>query len=155
MDLDANLAALLVGFPVTVTLPVQWGEQDPFGHVNNTAYFRWLESGRIAYTTKLGLADLHRSQQIGPILASITCEYRRQITFPDTVIVGTRAARIGRSSFVLEHVIVSKALGAVAAEARATLVVFDYRAGRSHPVPDAVRRAIEDLEGRQFESRAQ
>jgi len=30
----------LVDFPVVISWPVQWGDQDAFGHVNNTIYFR-------------------------------------------------------------------------------------------------------------------
>ena len=37
-----------VRFPVVIELPVQWGEMDAFGHVNNVVYLRWFESGRIA-----------------------------------------------------------------------------------------------------------
>ncbi len=39
--------------------PVQWGDQDMFGHVNNMVYFRWFESARIKFLEQLGLARLH------------------------------------------------------------------------------------------------
>lgn len=143
-------AGLLAGFPVTVTLPVQWGDQDAFDHVNNTVYFRWYESARIAYGRQVGLHLWKETRNIGPILASITCDYRRQLTFPDTIHVGARVTRIGRSSMTMEHVLVSEAVGGVAAEARSAVVMFDYNAGRSYPVPDEIRRAIEELEGRSF-----
>jgi len=32
----ADLASLRADFPVWITWPVQWGDQDAFGHVNNT-----------------------------------------------------------------------------------------------------------------------
>jgi acyl-CoA thioester hydrolase len=79
-------------------------------------------------------------------------DYRRQLTFPDAVHVGVRVTRIGRASIAMEHVIVSAGRGAVAAEGTSTLVVFDYNANRPHPVPDAIRRAIEELEGRSLPS---
>src|SRR5205823_1291533 len=31
----------LDGFPVIIDVPVWWGDQDAFGHVNNAVYFRW------------------------------------------------------------------------------------------------------------------
>src|SRR5947209_15630375 len=91
----------LEGFPVVLTVAVQWGDQDAFGHVNNTVYFRWFESARIAYCARLGLSGSRAA--IGPILASITCHYRRQLTFPDTVRIGARVTRIGRTSLTMEH----------------------------------------------------
>ena len=107
--MDSELAALLSGFPVVISLPVQWGDQDAFGHVNNTPYFRWFESARIAYGMRVGLSRLKATQNIGPILALITCDYRRQLTFPDTVHVGARITRIGRSSLTMEHRLISEA----------------------------------------------
>ena len=97
MDESTKLDALLAGFPIVVVLPVQWGEQDSFGHVNHVVYFRWYESSRIAYAQKVGLMDLHGVERIGPILASVSNDYRRQLTFPDAVHVGVRVTRIRTS----------------------------------------------------------
>ncbi len=48
----------LAGFPVVLAVPVWWGDQDAFGHVNNTVYLRWFESARIAYSREVGLSAL-------------------------------------------------------------------------------------------------
>jgi acyl-CoA thioester hydrolase len=145
---DPEIAPLLAGFPVVVALPVQWGDMDAYQHVNNTVYFRWFESARIAYTAKLGLKTMKIETGVGPILASIACDYRRQLTYPDTVHVGSRVTRIGRSSLAMEHLLVSQAARAVAAEGRSTLVVFDYSANTPVPVPEPTRRAIREMEGK-------
>src|SRR5687767_1167703 len=62
--IDGRIAAM-----VTVEIPVQWGDMDAFGHVNNTVYFRWFESARIAYFEKIGLNERMRRDRKGPILA--------------------------------------------------------------------------------------
>jgi acyl-CoA thioester hydrolase len=85
---------------------------------------------------------------VGPILASISCDYKRPLTFPDTVYVGTRATRIGNRSFQLQHRVVSKALDTVAAEVDSTIVVLDYSRNKAVPVPEFCRKAIEDLESK-------
>jgi acyl-CoA thioester hydrolase len=133
-----------------LSLSVLWGDQDAFQHVNNTVYLRWCESARIAYLERIGLNDLMVREQIGPILASITCNYRRPLTYPDTVRVGARITRLGRSSLTMDHRVVSQTGGDVAADAASTLVVFDYARKASHPIPDSVRAAIAALEGRSF-----
>jgi acyl-CoA thioester hydrolase len=145
--MDAEIAAMLSDFPVVITLPVQWGDQDAFQHVNNTVYFRWYESSRIAYSARIGLGEMMRQHRIGPILASATCDFRRSITFPDTVHVGARITRIGRTSLTMEHTLVSAASRSVAALGRSTLVVFDYNTGNPFPVPEPIRAAIKELEG--------
>jgi acyl-CoA thioester hydrolase len=151
MASDSTLESLLAKYPITIALPVFWGDQDVFGHVNNNAYFRWFESARIALSQRIGLIDLFRAEKIGPILASVSCDYRRQITFPDTIHAAIRVARIGRTSLGLEHAIVSESQQAVAAEGTSTIVVFDFRSNKPLPVPPSLRQAIEELQGRTFD----
>ena len=148
--MDTALNDLLADFPMIVTLPVQWGDQDAFGHVNNTVYLRWFESGRVDYFEKIGLSESMRRMRVGPILASITCHYRKQVNFPDQIRIGTRVHKIGRSSMVLDHRIVSESSRAVVAEGISTVVVFDYAKNQSVPVPDEIRQAINQLEGKEF-----
>ena len=112
---------------------------------------RWFESARIALFDKIDLIALQKEKRIGAILAATTCDYRRQIHFPDTIQVGIRVSRIGRTSIGLEHTIVSETQNAVVVEGTSTTVVFDYQAQKPHPVPESIRRAIETLEGRKFE----
>src|SRR5213595_1205377 len=76
---DSPPPAPLIGFPIIVSWPVQWGDQDAFGHVNNTVYFRWFESGRIACFDRIGLGHAIPGTGLGPILAAINCNYRRPL----------------------------------------------------------------------------
>ena len=126
--MDTEIEKLRQGFPVWITLPIQWGDQDAFRHVNNTVYLRWFESARIAYGSQIDLAESGEGKKVAPILAAIACNYRRQLKFPDTVHVGARITRLGRSSLTMEHCIISESLRAVAAEGDSTLVAFDYLA---------------------------
>jgi acyl-CoA thioester hydrolase len=146
--MDPTSTSALADFPVIFSLPVQWGDQDAFLHVNNTVYLRWFESARIAYFGRIGLSDLMAAEKVGPILAAIACNYRRPLTFPETVHVGARITRIGRTSMTMEHRLVTSTSAAPAADGTSTIVVFDYNASRPHPVPESVRRAIEALEGK-------
>jgi acyl-CoA thioester hydrolase len=146
---EASRAALL-GFPAVIHLPVQWGDMDSYQHVNNVVYFRWFESARIAYLEQIGLKEMYHGEGIGPILAAISCNYRRQLSYPDTVAVGAKISRIGRTSFEMEHVLVSDSQQAAIADGKSTIVTFDYRQQRPVPVPDDIRARIEQLEGREF-----
>jgi acyl-CoA thioester hydrolase len=151
----ANPPAELASFPAVVRLPVQWGDQDSFGHVNNAVYFRWFETARIAYLERIGLGDKHAGQtteedDIGPILAAINCNYRRQIKYPDTILVGARITRIGRTSLTMTHALWSEMQQAIAADGDSTVVVFSYQANRPQRVPDELRALISKLEGHTF-----
>lgn len=150
--IDESYAPELDGFPVVLRWPVQWGDQDSFQHVNNTIYFRWFESVRIVYLERIGFSQLMERQGLGPILAAISCQFRAPVTYPDVVQIGARVTRLGRSSVAMEHRLYSERLAKVAAEGDSTLVAFDYRAQKSQPIPDDVRAAIEQLEGRSLGS---
>ena len=145
---------LFEGFPEVVEIPVQWGDQDAFQHVNNTVYLRWFESSRIAYARRLGLWDRLEAEQIGPILASVQCDYRRPLTYPDQVRVGSKVVRVGRTSLTMAHRVVGLASGAVAAEGLAVLVLYDYARAEPTPIPDPIRRAIREAQGDPLPSEA-
>ncbi len=127
-----------------LTLPVQWGDQDAFGHVNNLIYLRWFESGRIAYFERAELWA-RAGDDFGPILASITCHFRRPVNYPDQIRVGTAVTRIGRSSLTVAHRVENRE-GVVVADGDSVVVWYDYRVGKPHPIGDDMRAAIARLE---------
>ena len=139
-------SSLLTGFPLIVEIPVLWGDEDSFAHVNNVAYLRWCETARVEYLRRIALFPELPPRGIGPIIASVTCHYLRPLRYPDTVAVGTRVTAIGNSSFRMEQRIVSRTAGVVAAEAEAVMVTVDYSTGKSVPMPEPIRSAIARLE---------
>jgi len=135
-------------FPVIISFPLHWGDQDPLGHVNNIIYLRWAETSRIEYLSRTGVWHGAATVPTGPIVAAISCDFRLPLTYPDTVYAGARITAIGNSSFKMAHRIVSGNRGAVAADLDSTLVWFDYRAGKPVALPPKVCEAIEELEGK-------
>jgi acyl-CoA thioester hydrolase len=136
---------ILSGFPVTVEIPILWADEDSFGHVNNLAYLRWFEAGRVEYLRCIEFFPRDPANGLGPIVAGITCNFRIALTYPGSIIVGTRVTRIGNSSFRMDQRIVSRASGKIAADAETTIVSVDYAIGKPVPVPDCVRTAIARL----------
>jgi acyl-CoA thioester hydrolase len=147
-DIVNDVRALLADYPVVTTIPLLWGDEDAFGHVNNLIYLRWCESARVDYMRRAGIWVELPPAGTGPILASVKCDYKMQLTYPDTVGVGSRIGAIRNSSFRMEHIVVSHNLGGVAAVVDSTLVWFDYGSRRSVTVPEQIRRVIADLEGK-------
>ena len=137
---------LLARFPVVIEIPVAWGDMDAMGHVNNTVYFRYFESGRIAYFRQLGFVVSVDQAEVGPILGAINCQFKYPVTFPDTVSVGVRTVRLEEDRFVVEHCIVSHAARRVAAVGEGVIVAYDYRARKKARLPDEIRRKIQELE---------
>ncbi|MCL4708785.1 acyl-CoA thioesterase [bacterium] len=141
---------ILENYPVIIEIPVAWGEMDAFQHVNNIVYFRYFESGRMAYFDRIKFSDMKSNNGVGPILAHTQCRYRKALTYPDNVAVGTRVSEIKEDRFTMEICLVSRKLQKVSAEGTAELVAFDYRENRKTLLPEEIRKNIEALEGRRF-----
>ena len=132
-------------WPVSLRLPVQWGDMDSFQHVNNVMYLRWFESARIAYMERAGMMD--RMPEIGPILARQTIDYRFPLVYPDTVLATATVTKLGNTSFTMGLRLASERQGGrVAAEGEAVTVMFDYRKNGKVPLGEALRARIEALE---------
>ena len=136
---------------LTVRIPVAWGEMDAFQHVNNIVYFRYFESGRIAYFERAGIMNVMAETGVGPILASATTKFKFPLTYPDTVLIGTRVGEIGEDRFVMHYRAVSKRHGKVAADGDGIIVSYDYGTQRKARLPASVRAQIEALESRTTE----
>ena len=141
----------LADYPIIIQLPIQWGDMDAFRHVNNTVPFRWFESSRIAYLEQTEMERLMEHENLAPILASTTCNYRRQIHYPDTVWIGARVGQLGRSSMTMEHAVVSKQQQAIVVDGTAVVVVFNYETNRPTRIPPEVRAAAERAEGKSLQ----
>jgi acyl-CoA thioester hydrolase len=115
--------------------PVAWGEMDALGHVNNVAYFRYMESARVAFLLRLGIDRLRMSTGVGVILQSAQCRFRRPVVYPDTLVISSRVTAIEADRFTLEHEMTSKTLGEVAAIGHGIIVAYDYAGGRKVPLP--------------------
>ena len=137
---------LLRHCPVVIKTPVAWGEMDAFRHLNNTAYFRYFESGRIAYFERLNLLEYMEATGVGPILASTTCRFRIPLAYPDNVSIGTRVPVIEDDRFTMEYYIVSHKHQKVAAEGSGLIVCFDYRQNKKTALPAELKQRIEELE---------
>ena len=142
-----SMSDLASSYPISLTLPVQWGDMDSFAHVNNVVYLRWFESARIAYFRTAGVLARMDSERIGPILARSTIDYRIALEFPDEVVASATALKLGTTSFTMGLRLTSKAHGgAVAAEGENVIVMRDYRSQQKVALWDGLRASIAALE---------
>lgn len=133
--------------PVTLRLPVEWGEMDAYGHVNNTVYLRWFESARMEYFRRAGWPEVEREIGVGPILHSTRARFRAPVEWPDEVEVTARVAGIGADRFTMHYEVRSLRMDRLACEGEGVIVSYDYRARGKAPLPAVIRERIEELEG--------
>lgn len=136
---------LLANFPIILELPVQWGEMDAYGHVNNTVFFRYFESARMAFLQRCGFVESHERDRIGAILHSTAARFRQPLFFPDTVQIGAAATEVKEDRFTMTYTVVSLTRNVVVAEGSGIIVSFDYAAGKKTGLPKSVQTGIAGL----------
>ena len=122
-------------------LPVRWADMDVNAHVNNTRFFTYFESARLAWFESVCPRDQRNGQ--GPVVAQSSCNYRRSIPYPETVCVNLYAGVPGRSSFTTYYELFSEGDESIEyADGQAIMVWVDRASGKSQPIPDYVRSVL-------------
>lgn len=148
------VAQHLPDYPVVIQQPVAWGDMDAYRHVNNVVYLRYFENVRLEYLERLDWRGFEKETGVGPIVASINARFRRAVTYPDTLWVGARLITMQDDRFTLDHRIVSERLGDWTTEGQVVIVTYHYVESKKVPIPDELKRRIEELEGkRAYEGR--
>jgi acyl-CoA thioester hydrolase len=121
-------------------IEIRWRDQDAYGHVNNAVYLTYLEEVRDEWLERaLGEAG----DAWGYVTARIAIDFRRELRQDDDAVVARLwLTRIGTSSLTTREEIVTAA-GELAAEAEAVLVARDPETGRSRPLSEPERAALE------------
>src|SRR5438105_1715141 len=130
-------APTLAQFPGRTHDIIRFGDLDPQGHVNNTVFATFFETGRVAFLREPGNA-------LSPpgttsVLARLDINFLKELHWPGAVEIGTGIAEIGRSSFTFLQAIFHQ--GTCAATGRATMVMIDAATRRARPLSaDAIAR---------------
>jgi acyl-CoA thioester hydrolase len=154
---DDRGAPLAVGLPSGTILPLGQGDTfrfthrrlvslrdlDGFRHVNNSVYLTYCEDIRVAYLDYL--FHFSAMEQIANVMVRATLDFRRPLSYGDTVTVGVRTARLGGKSFTLEYQI-AKQDGETAVTANTVHVAYDFAKDRSVLLPEHWRLTIADYE---------
>jgi acyl-CoA thioester hydrolase len=140
-------------FAHQVEIDVRFADTDAMGHVNNAKYLTYCEMARIRYWTDVTgepIAPGHEGAE-SLILAEARITYRAPVFHGERVTVETRATRLGRSSFVLEHRLTARIPDEpprLVATSESVMVRYDYATERPTALGPAFVAAIEGYEGR-------
>ena len=124
-----------------MTFPIRWGDMDAMGHVNNTVYFRYMESARLDWMLGIGL-QLGIAQAQGFVIANAFCSFLRQLEYPNDVLLKTYVSDPGRTTIeswaTMEYTKTEEA-GVVRAAGGATLIWVEYAKQKAATLPDRLR----------------
>jgi len=125
-----------------MSIPIRWGDMDAMGHVNNTTYFRYLETIRIDWLRSIG-CDLN-PQGEGVVIVNAFCNFYKQLEYPGDVLVKMYVSDLARSTFetwgTMER---SQEPGVICAAGGATTIWVNFPEQKSAPLPDWLRQKLE------------
>lgn len=130
-------------------MPVRFADTDAQGHVFFANYFTFCDEALTGYMRAVGLPwqDLLETG-VDMFYASAHCDYKGPARFEDTLAIGTRLAKFGRSSMEFELEIRTRERDTLVANGRLVGVCVDREQGTPVDVPIALRQAIDAYEGR-------
>ena len=123
-------------------LRIDWSEIDAFGHINNLSIMRYAQSARVGYLEKIGIMKMQAEQKKGPILASISCQFKKPLFYPGKVNVCTKVNVIKNTSFELVHDIYDENNGLIA-QAHDIIVFYDFHNDSKLVIPQELRDLLE------------
>lgn len=126
-----------------MTIPIRWGDMDAMGHINNTVYFRYMETARIDWFTSMGFVANPAGE--GLVIVNAFCNFIRQFEYPGDILIKTYVSNAGRTSFdswcTMER---TDQPGVICATGGATTVWVDFPNQKSAPLPDWLREVVAD-----------
>lgn len=133
-------------FNFSSAIAVRYGDLDPQGHMNNAKFITFMEQARVAYIQAVGVWQAAEGfDQLGQIVASVTCDYKRPVQLGQVVDVAVRVARLGNKSMNLEYRLTVG--GEEVAVGRTVQVAYDFKNQQSIPIPPDWRAKLSAFEG--------
>jgi acyl-CoA thioester hydrolase len=128
-------------FPGRVRDLIRFADLDPQGHVNNTVFATFFETGRVMLLRDPN--NLLNPPGATSVLARLDINFLKELHWPGEVEIGTGTVEIGRSSYTFLQAIFSN--GQCAATGRATMVMIDAATRKARPLPGEVVERLEKL----------
>lgn len=122
--------------------PTRWNDNDVFGHVNNTIYYAAMDTTVTSWLLGQAGYGMTEAQGDPAVVIASSCRYFTSGAFPDTLVVGLRADRVGTTSVAWGLGIFRESDEELLATGTFVHVFVDRADRRPIPVPDAIRARI-------------
>jgi acyl-CoA thioester hydrolase len=131
-------------FKVWRRFTTRWGDNDAYGHVNNTIFYQWFDSAVNVWLVEQGMLDIESGDPIG-LVVETRCSYAAPLTFPEDVEVGLAVAELGRSSIRYRIGVFAEGAATAAAQGEFVHVVVDRASRRPVEIPADWRQKLETI----------
>ena len=127
-----------------VRLTTRWADNDAYGHVNNVAYYAFIDTAVNQLLIEAGLLDVTGSEVIG-VAAESGCRFHASAAYPDVIHAGVRVGRLGSSSIRYEVGLFRNDEDEATAEGFFVHVMVRRETMRPAAIPEALRAFLDGL----------
>ena len=127
-----------------LAIPTRWMDNDSYGHVNNVTYYSYFDTVVNEHLIRVGGLDIANDPVVGYVVET-SCQFRKPLTFPETIDAGLRIVKLGTSSATYEIGIFRQGDDEPAAMGRFVHVWVDRATNRPASIPPRIRAALEPL----------
>ena len=131
-------------YPVFVSIPTRWMDNDIYGHVNNVVYLSYFDTAVNEHLIRAGGLDIGA----GPVIALVvetSCRFHKSLSFPEVIDAGLCVTKLGNSSVRYEIALFRQHEDEPAATGHFVHVWVDRARRRPTPMPSPVRAALAAL----------
>lgn len=122
-------------------LQIRFSDVDVLGHVNNTVYMTFYDTGKAHYFSDI-LGKRIDWKHVECVIANVDCAFLAPIFFGEDIEVLTRCEHIGEKSFRLLQAIREKRTGVLKSACETVMVAFDADSGKAMELPEEWREAL-------------
>lgn len=126
---------------------IRFNDIDILGHVNNTVYFSFYDTGKAYYFNAVRRGQMNW-QEVDTVIANVNCAYISPIIFGEKIEVYTRCEAIHDKSFLLRQMLVNKETHEIKSVCETVMVSYDRATKKSCSVPQDWRRQFCEYEKR-------
>jgi len=135
----------MADFKNCVEIQVRFNDIDMLGHVSNTVYLNYFDTGKSSYMEEV-VKDYDFSTE-AMVEASVKIDFLEPVFMKARIVVFTRVTKLGNKSFTIEHQLVDADTHKIHAMCTAIMVCFNPKKQESILIPDSWRKKIQVYEG--------
>ena len=92
-----DITPSLSDYPYHTEITTRWQDNDAYGHINNVMYYSFFDTAVIRFLIEEGGLNIHKGNIVAYVVSS-QCQYITPAAYPETIYVGVRVIKVGRSS---------------------------------------------------------
>lgn len=128
-------------------MQLRFNDVDVLGHVNNTVYFSFYDTGKAHYFSEV-LGRRVDWKHVDTVIANVDCAYLAPIFFGEKIEVLTTCLYVSEKSFKILQLIRETETGQIKSACETVMVSYDLKSQSSMPLPEEWKEKMEAFEKR-------